>query len=76
MVDAYGLLLFQTFRALEAADREVDFFGLCMVLVPKVIAQLKSGNVDQIEKAQVQIKADLPSPATILAVVYEIGSKY
>ena len=42
----------------------------------KVIAQLKSGKVDQIEKAQVQIKADLPSPETILAVVYETGSKY
>ena len=42
----------------------------------KVIAQLKSGKTDQIEKAQVQIKADLPSPATILAVVYETGSKY
>ena len=32
--------------------------------------------VDQIEKAQVQIKADLPSPETILAVIYETGSKY
>ena len=42
----------------------------------QVIAQLKSGKVDQIEKAQVQIKADLPSPETILAVVYETGSKY
>ena len=42
----------------------------------KVIAQLKSGKTDQIEKAQVQIKADLPSPETILAVVYEKGSKY
>ena len=42
----------------------------------KVIVQLKSGKVDQIEKAQVQIKADLPSPETILAVVYETGSKY
>ena len=42
----------------------------------KVIAQLKSGKTDQIEKAQVQIKADLPSPETILAVVYETGSKY
>ena len=31
---------------------------------------------DQIEKAQLQIKADLPSPETILAVVYETGSKY
>ncbi len=42
----------------------------------KVIVQLKSGKVEQIEKAQVQIKADLPSPETILAVVYETGSKY
>ena len=42
----------------------------------QVIAQLKSGKTDQIEKAQVQIKADLPSPETILAVVYEAGSKY
>ena len=42
----------------------------------QVIAQLKSGKTDQIEKAQVQIKADLPSPETILAVVYETGSKY
>ena len=41
-----------------------------------VIAGLKSGKADQIEKAQVQIKADLPSPETILAVVYETGSKY
>ena len=41
-----------------------------------VIAKLKSGNIEQIEKAQVQIKADLPSPETILAVVYESGSKY
>ena len=32
--------------------------------------------VDKIEKAQVQLKADLPSPETILAVVYETGSKY
>ena len=42
----------------------------------KVIAQLKSGKTDHIEKAQGQIKADLPSPETILAVVYETGSKY
>ena len=41
-----------------------------------VIAQLKSGKVDQIEKAQFQIKTDLLSPETILAVVYETGSKY
>ena len=41
-----------------------------------MIAQLKSGKTDQIEKAQLQIKAELPSPETILAVVYETGSKY
>ena len=46
------------------------------IAVSQVIAQLKSGKTDQIEKAQVQIKADLPSPETILAVVYETGSKY
>ena len=28
------------------------------------------------ENSQVKIKADLPSPETILAVVYETGSKY
>jgi len=42
----------------------------------RVISQLKSGKADQIEKAQGQIKADLPSPETMLAVVYETGSKY
>ena len=46
------------------------------IAASQVIAQLKSGKTDQIEKAQVQIKADLPSPETILAVVYETGSKY
>ena len=46
------------------------------IAASKVIAQLKSGKTDQIEKAQLQIKADLPSPETILAVVYETGSKY
>ena len=46
------------------------------IAASQVIAQLKSGKVDQIEKAQVQIKADLSSPETILAVVYETGSKY
>lgn len=46
------------------------------IAASKVIAQLKSGKTDQIEKAQVQIKADLPYPETILAVVYETGSKY
>ena len=42
----------------------------------RVIAQLKSGKADQIAQAQEQIKADLPSPETILAAVYETGSKY
>ena len=46
------------------------------ILASQVIAQLRSGKVDQVEKAQLQIKADLPSPETILAVVYEAGSKY
>ena len=46
------------------------------IAASKVVAQLKSRKIDQIEKAQVQIKADLPSPETILAVVYETGSKY
>ena len=46
------------------------------IAASKVITQLKSGKTDQIEKAQLQIKADLPSPETILAVVYETGSKY
>ena len=46
------------------------------IAASQVIGQLKSGKTDQIEKAQLQIKADLPSPATILAVVYETGSKY
>ena len=46
------------------------------IAASKVIALLKSGKTDQIEKAQAQIKADLPSPETILAVVYETGSKY
>ncbi len=32
------------------------------IAASQVIAQLKSGKSDQIEKAQVQIKADLPSP--------------
>jgi hypothetical protein len=46
------------------------------IAASQVISQLKSGKTNQIEKAQVQIKADLPSPETILAVVYETGSKY
>ena len=35
MIDTNGLLLLQAFRALQTADREIDFLGLCMVLVPK-----------------------------------------
>jgi len=46
------------------------------IAASQVIAQLKSGKTDQIEKAQLQIKANLSSPETILAVVYETGSKY
>ena len=46
------------------------------IAASQVIARLKSGKPDHIEKAQLQIKADLPSPKTILAVVYETGSKY
>ena len=46
------------------------------IAASQVIAQLKSGKTDQIEKAQLQIKADLPVPETILAVVYETESKY
>ena len=42
----------------------------------RVIAQLKSGKADQIAQVQEQIKADLPSPETVLAAVYETGSKY
>ena len=42
----------------------------------RVIAQLKSGKADQIAKAQEQIKVDLLSPETVLAAVYETGSKY
>lgn len=46
------------------------------IAASQVISQLKSGKTEQIEKAQVQIKADLPSPETFLAVIYETGSKY
>ena len=77
-------------QRLEEKEQNDDFFasltsyGRSDVFDPhdaqieasKVIAQLKSGKADQIEKAQGQIKADLPSPETILAVVYETGSKY
>jgi len=77
-------------KRLENKEQNNDFFASltsygrydvfdphdAKIAASKVIAQLKSGKVDQIEKAQVQIKADLPSPETILAVVYETGSKY
>ena len=42
----------------------------------RVIAQLKSGKADQIAKTHEQIKVDLLSPETVLAAVYETGSKY
>ena len=77
-------------QRLEDKEQNDDFFASitsygrydvfdphdAQIAASQVIAQLKSGKVDQIEKAQVQIKADLPSPETILAVVYETGSKY
>ena len=77
-------------QRLEDKEQNNDFFASitsygsydvfdphdAQIAASKVIAQLKSGKTDQIEKAQVQIKADLPSPETILAVVYETGSKY
>ena len=77
-------------QRLEDKEQNNDFFASltsygrydvfdphdAQIVASKVIAQLKSGKVEQIEKAQVQIKADLPSPETILAVVYETGSKY
>ena len=77
-------------QRLEEKEQNDDFFASitsfgdydvfdphdAKIAASQVIAQLKSGKVDQIEKAQVQIKADLPSPETILAVVYETGSKY
>ena len=46
------------------------------IVASKVITQLNSGKMDQIEQAQAQINAELPSPETILAVVYETGSTY
>jgi hypothetical protein len=38
--------------------------------------RLRHDNRRLIEQAQARIKVDLPSPKTILAVVYETGSKY
>jgi len=46
------------------------------IAASQVIMHLKLGKTDHIEKAQLQIKLDFPSPETILAVVYETGSKY
>ena len=77
-------------QRLEDKEQNNDFFASistygsydvfdphdAQIAASKVIAQLKSGKTDQIEKAHLQIKADLPSPKTILAVVYETGSKY
>ena len=77
-------------QRLEEKEQNNDFFasltsyGSYDVFEPhdakieasKVIAQLKSGKTDQIENAQLQLKTDLPSSETILAVVYETGSKY
>lgn len=42
----------------------------------KIITLLKSGKEDQIKDAQNQITNDLPSPETVLAAVYDTGSKY
>ena len=77
-------------QRLEDKDQNNDFFASittygrydvfdphdAKIAASQVISQLKSGKTEQIEKAQVQIKADLPSPETILAVIYETGSKY
>lgn len=77
-------------QRLEDKEQNSDFFASitsygrydvfdphdAKIAASQIIAQLKSGKVDQIEKTQVQIKADLPSPETMLAVVYGTGSKY
>ena len=77
-------------QRLEDKEQNSDFFAAitsygsydvfdphdAKIMASQVIAQLKSGNTDQMENAQVKIKADLPSPETVLAVVYETGSKY
>ena len=67
-----------TFDASNTSYRDYDEFDPndAEMKAFEVIAKLKSGNTEKIEKAQVQIKAALPSPETILAVVYETGSKY
>ena len=66
------------FFASIASDGDYDVFDPhdAQIAASQVIVQLKSGKTNQIEKAQVKIKADLPAPEIILAVVYETGSKY
>ena len=78
-------------KRLEALGENVDIFASlnydnnnerifdphdAQMTARKVITQLKSGKTDQIEKAQAKITADLTSPETLLAVIYETGSKY
>ena len=41
-----------------------------------VLSDLQSGEADRINRAQEQIQGYLPYPETILAVVYDLGSKY
>ena len=41
-----------------------------------VLLDLQSGEADRINRAQEQIQGYLPYPETILAVVYDLGSKY
>lgn len=44
--------------------------------VSTVLARLKSGKTDHIEKVQTQFKADFSSTEAILAVAYKTGPKY
>lgn len=74
----------ERWQHLEDTEQNNDFFASitshgsyevfdphhAKIVASQVIPQLKSGKTDQFEKAQLQIKADLPSPETILAVVY------
>lgn len=41
-----------------------------------VLSDLQSGEADRINRAHEQIQGYLPYPETILAVVYDLGSKY
>ena len=41
-----------------------------------VLFDLQSGEADRINRAQAQIQGYFPYPETILAVVYDLGSKY